>query len=115
MDRRDDDVAVLDYKTRDIDQLKRQAKDPEDGQLAVYAALVGPSVTEAAYVALDGDTIDQARVDAPQAHAQAHVTRLIDLFTRIGAGTPMPANGSGRSCDWCAVRGVCRKDYHDEH
>ncbi len=115
MDRRDDDVAVLDYKTRDIDQLKRQAKDPEDGQLAVYAALVGPSVTEAAYVALDGDTIDQAQVDAPQMHAEAHVTRLIDLFTRIGAGTPMPANGSGRSCDWCAVRGVCRKDYHDEH
>lgn len=114
MDRRGDEVAVLDYKTRDINQLKKQAKDPEDGQLAVYAALVGAAVVEAAYVALDGEAIDQARVDAPQQHAQAHVSRLTRLFERIGHGAPMPANGVGRSCDWCAVRGLCRKDFHGD-
>jgi ATP-dependent helicase/nuclease subunit B len=112
VDRRGAEVAVLDYKTRDLDRLRRQAKDPEDVQLAFYTALMDGTVSEAAYVALDGERLDSAAVADPVAHAQAQLERLGGLFARIGAGAPMVANGAGPVCDWCDARGVCRKDHH---
>ena len=105
-------VAVLDYKTRDRTALRKQVKDPEDVQLAVYGALAGEAVREAAYVSLDGERIETVSLDAPRTIVEAHVTHLIGLFEHIGAGAPMVANGTGMVCDYCAVRGLCRKDYH---
>ena len=31
-------------------------------------------------------------------------------MARIAAGAPLPALGEGSVCDYCAVRGLCRKD-----
>ncbi|QID18200.1 hypothetical protein G3580_11470 [Nitrogeniibacter mangrovi] len=112
VDRQGGQMAVLDYKTRDLDRLRKQANDPEDVQLAVYAALMGESVTQAAYVSLDGDRLGAAAVADPAAHATAHLARLSGLFERLGQGAGMVANGVGSACDWCEVRGVCRKDHH---
>jgi len=112
IDRRGEEVAVLDYKTRDLDRLRKQAADPEDVQLAVYTALMGEGVSEAGYVALDGDKLETAGLADPAAHAQAQMVRLRDLFARMGRGAPMVANGVGAVCDWCDARGVCRKDHH---
>ena len=115
LDARDDGaVAVLDYKTRDRAALARAAKDPEDIQLAVYAALVGEAVSEAGYVSLDGEGIETVALADPATAVDAQRTRLIGVFDRLGAGAPLVANGAGSACDWCAVRGVCRKDYHDD-
>ena len=32
-------------------------------------------------------------------------------FERIAAGDPMPALGEGMVCEYCAARGLCRKDF----
>ncbi len=109
-----DALAVLDYKTRSLNDLRKKARDPEDVQLAVYAALMGEAVSQAAYVSLDGDQVESAAVKDPAEHAHAQIDRLTGLFERLGQGAPMVANGVGKVCDWCTVRGVCRKDHHDD-
>ena len=35
-------------------------------------------------------------------------------FARIAAGAPMPALGEGAVCDYCAARGLCRKDFWND-
>ena len=32
-------------------------------------------------------------------------------MARIAAGVPMPALGEGKACEFCAARGMCRKDF----
>ena len=29
---------------------------------------------------------------------------------RLRGGAALPALGEGRACDWCAARGLCRRD-----
>jgi len=33
---------------------------------------------------------------------------------RIGQGAPLPALGEGRACEFCAARGLCRRDAWSE-
>ena len=35
---------------------------------------------------------------------------LLDDLQRIANGARLPALGEGSACDWCAARGLCRKD-----
>jgi ATP-dependent helicase/nuclease subunit B len=32
-------------------------------------------------------------------------------MARIAVGAAMPALGEGKACDFCAARGLCRKDF----
>ena len=104
---------VIDYKTEsDAVTRKRIASGAEDTQLAFYAALLSHDTLRAAYVNVGerGET---------QMHEQDEVVQLRDLlvegiqhdFARIAAGAPMPALGEGAVCDYCAARGLCRKDF----
>ena len=104
---------VIDYKTEnDTVTRKRIGAGAEDTQLAFYAALLSHDTLRAAYVNVGerGDT---------QMHEQEEVVHLRDLlvegirhdFARIAAGDPMPALGEGAVCDYCAARGLCRKDF----
>lgn len=104
-------IAVLDYKTRPLDALKRQVADADDVQLAFYALLCGEHVKAAAYVSLDDDRVEDVAVDDPQAAAQALEARIADLFTRLRAGAGMPAHGAEASCAHCEMRGLCRRDW----
>ena len=84
----------------------------EDTQLAFYAALLSHDTLRAAYVNVGerGET---------HMHEQEEVVHLRDLlmegiqhdFKRIAAGEPMPALGEGMVCEYCAARGLCRKDF----
>ena len=55
-------------------------------------------------------------------HEQEDVVHLRDLLLdgithdmqRIAAGAPLPALGEGSVCEWCAARGLCRKDFWNE-
>ena len=47
--------------------------------------------------------------DAQQRAADLHAGMAEDL-RRIAEGAPLPALGEGSVCDWCEVRGLCRKD-----
>jgi ATP-dependent helicase/nuclease subunit B len=107
---------VIDYKTEnDTVTRKRIGAGAEDTQLAFYAALLSHDTLRAAYVNVGerGET---------QMHEQDEVVHLRDLlvegiqhdFARIAAGAPMPALGEGAVCDYCAARGLCRKDFWND-
>ncbi len=39
------------------------------------------------------------------------VRAIQDDMVRIEHGAPLPALGDGSACDYCAARGLCRKDF----
>ena len=104
---------VLDYKTEGrsvtVDRL-RDAQ--EDTQLAFYAALLDDDTLQAAYV-------NVGEKEATRTYPQPDIVDLRDGLiqsilsdlSRISAGAPMPALGEGKACDYCAARGLCRKDF----
>lgn len=109
-------ALVIDYKTESASKTRdRVEKDgTEDIQLAFYAALQADPAAplRAAYVnvgergetrAFEAQGIEQLR-DALLAGMRADLDR-------IAQGAPLPALGEGSVCDWCAARGLCRKDF----
>ncbi|WP_422843193.1 PD-(D/E)XK nuclease family protein [Acidovorax sp. M2(2025)] len=106
-------VLVIDYKTESDSVTRQRIKSgAEDTQLPFYAALLHHDTLRAAYVNVGerGET---------QLHEQSEVVHLRDVLVegiqhdmaRIAAGAPLPALGEGSVCEFCAVRGLCRKDY----
>ncbi len=41
----------------------------------------------------------------------ALVQGILTDMGRIAAGAALPALGEGMACDFCAARGLCRKDF----
>jgi ATP-dependent helicase/nuclease subunit B len=104
---------VMDYKTESDSTTKDRIKAAgEDTQLAFYAALLEDDTLSAAYVNL-GEKEDT------QTHAQPRIVELRDDLMggilsdmeRIAQGAPLPALGEGKACEYCAARGLCRKDF----
>ena len=116
LDRRSDgSEAVLDYKTQDAQGLKRRlAEAGEDVQLACYVLLQGGRVGEAAYVALDGEKPVDVPLGEVQEMARAQGRRLAAAINALRAGAALPAHGMDAVCQWCEMRGLCRRDYHCE-
>lgn len=111
--RADGSEAVLDYKTQDAQGLKRRLAEPaEDVQLACYALLQGERVSEAAYVALDGEKPVELSLPDVQDMARAQGARLAASIDALRTGAALPAHGVDAVCQWCEARGLCRKDYH---
>ncbi len=109
----DGSEAVLDYKTQAAQGLKRRLADPgEDVQLACYALLQGERVGEAGYVALDGEKPVELSLPEVQEMARAQGARLAAAIDALRAGAALPAHGVDAVCEWCEMRGLCRKDYH---
>lgn len=103
--------AVLDYKTQPAAALAARLKAAgEDVQLAVYTILQGEAVTQAAYVALD-DEVKSRELAEPQAAAADQYQRLVDAFSAMRSGAPLPAHGAPWVCRHCAARGLCRRDW----
>ena len=108
-------TLVIDYKTESDGKTKARIKDgTEDVQLAFYAALMPDPAQplRAAYVNVGerGDTKTHEAPDVALLRA-ALLAGIRADFDRIAAGAPLPALGEGSVCDWCAVRGLCRKDF----
>ena len=109
----DGTLMVIDYKTEPRDTTNRRIKEPlEDTQLAFYAALLPEDTLRAAYVNLGeregGKTYEQTEVVAVR---DALIDGLLGDLARIAEGAVMPAMGEGAVCDFCAARGLCRKDF----
>ena len=109
---------LVDYKTESLGTTRgRITSGTEDTQLAFYAALVHDDTLRAAYV-----NVGEARDDkkgGTSTHEQpdvvvlrdALIEGLVDDLARIAGGAPLPALGDGAACDFCAARGLCRKDF----
>jgi len=104
---------VIDYKTESDQATRRRlAAGTEDTQLAFYAALLHEEPLRAAYVNV-GERGDTTTYEEPDVAAlrDALLAGIKDDFNRIAQGQPLPALGEGSVCDWCAARGLCRKDF----
>ena len=109
----DGSALVIDYKTEGAGLTRERIKAAgEDTQLAFYAALLHDDTLAAAYV-------NVGEKDATRTYAQPDIGALrdqliegiLDDLSRIRGGAPMPALGEGKACDFCAARGLCRKDF----
>ncbi len=113
VDRKGAEWAVLDYKTQTPASLKRKLETPgEDVQLPCYALLLGEMPQQAVFVAVDEEEVRQveAAEDLTQL-ADANRTRLVNIFEALYRGAPLPAQGTSLTCEYCEMRGLCRKDY----
>ena len=109
-------AMVIDYKTESRTTTAARIKQPyEDTQLAFYAALLADDTLDAAYVNVgerDGTrTYPQPEVVEVR---DALVHGIFDDMRRIGEGASLPALGEGAACEYCAARGLCRKDFWEQ-
>ncbi|HWX01741.1 PD-(D/E)XK nuclease family protein [Collimonas sp.] len=103
--------AVLDYKTNNLLALNKKLKDHEDHQLAFYGLLSDRPVASAHYVALETTKDKVGDVSAPDYdQAQGALATQIRINVEaIAGGVGLPANGVAAVCQYCDVRGLCRK------
>jgi ATP-dependent helicase/nuclease subunit B len=105
-------ALVVDYKTEGLGVTRQRVKTPtEDTQLAFYSALLQDDVLQAAYVNLEENATTTVWQDDILAARDALVEGIQQDMAALAAGAPMPALGEGRVCDFCAARGLCRKDF----
>jgi ATP-dependent helicase/nuclease subunit B len=106
-------ALVIDYKTEAPGTTAQRIKSgPEDSQLAFYAALLSDDTLAAAY-------LNVAEREGSKSYRQEAIVDLRDQLlegivsdmTRIAAGHSMAALGEGKACEFCAARGLCRKDF----
>lgn len=110
IDRHQDGATlVLDYKTGSVDALKKKIQG-EDQQLAFYG-LLNTQTDAASLLALDPGKHKIAAVAAPD-----YPQRVEQLQSHIGhsmqavqQGSSLPANGIDSACQYCDMRGLCRK------
>ncbi len=105
----DGELMVLDYKTTKKADLKKRVERHEDQQLPFYALLLDAAPARAAYVAIDDDKPGTVPADDLEPWRDALQAQLRGNLSAIAAGAALPATGVGQSCDWCAMRGLCRK------
>jgi ATP-dependent helicase/nuclease subunit B len=108
----DGSALLMDYKTENQATTRSRIKIPtEDTQLAFYAALLPHDTLRAAYVNVgekDGTlAIEQNDVVAVR---DLLIEGLLHDMTRIAEGATLAALGEATACDFCAARGLCRKD-----
>jgi ATP-dependent helicase/nuclease subunit B len=105
---------VLDYKTNNREALRRKLREGEDHQLAFYGLLSALPVDNAQYVTLEAGDKTGA-VEAPKdvpGYATLQSTLKMQMTTQMKAvahNAPLPANGVESVCQYCDVRGLCRK------
>lgn len=108
-------LEVIDYKTGGSQGLEEKVRQPfEDTQLAVYAALVAGEgrPTKAIYLAVDSTkALKEVEHRQVERSAAALVEGLGHDLRRLQAGAGLPALGEGQTCDYCAARGLCRRDH----
>lgn len=108
---------VIDYKTEPRKTTTDRVKQPlEDTQIGFYAALLPDETLRAAYLSISESRnekeptqlVEQTEVIELREHLREGLMHDLD---RVAAGHPMPALGEGRVCEFCAARGLCRKDF----
>ena len=104
---------VMDYKTESLTASQQRMDDAlEDTQLAFYAALLDDDAMAAAYLNLgERGKVKEVPHDSVIEARDQLIAAIESDLARIAAGAPLPALGEGAVCDYCGVRGLCRKDF----
>ena len=111
----DGSTLVIDYKTEARNTTAQRIKESlEDTQLAFYAALLTDDTLGAAYVNVGEKESTRSYVPADIVGLRDHLLDgIASDMARIAGGAVMPALGEGKACEFCAARGLCRKDFWD--
>ena len=106
-------ALVIDYKTENATATQKRIKQPlEDTQLAFYAALLPHDTLRAAYLNVgekDGSKLFEQTEVVEARDALVH--GILSDMQRIADGAVLAALGEGAACEFCAARGLCRKDW----
>jgi ATP-dependent helicase/nuclease subunit B len=109
---------LIDYKARAADRLSASLRlAGEDVQLPFYGLLLEGAADSATYLgferAREGDSgITPVAPPHPFAELMQSVgNRLRRDLRRVAAGAPLPAIGAAAVCEYCEMRGLCRRDY----
>jgi len=112
-----DRIAIVDYKARSRESLRRALKEPgEDVQLPFYRLLLSAvPQTFAFYLSVDRNKVEAIgpSVDL-DALSVALGARLGNDFDRLRSGAVLPAHGADSVCIHCDARGLCRKGQWSE-
>lgn len=103
--------AIIDYKTgytpkqTDIDN-------GEAVQLPFYALLLGEHIERVEYLSVDQDVKSNASLDGEWLHElrEQQQQRLTVLVEALQHGQELPAWGDEKTCGYCDMRGLCRRD-----
>ncbi|NUU00558.1 PD-(D/E)XK nuclease family protein [Herbaspirillum robiniae] len=104
--------ALLDYKTRAAVSLKQKVKDEDDHQLAFYGLLADSRIDAAHYVALElgaDKKIGDAAAPEFSRKQQMLKQQISTTMQAVAHGAALPANGIETVCQYCDMRGLCRK------
>ncbi|MFM7330904.1 MAG: PD-(D/E)XK nuclease family protein [Brachymonas sp.] len=106
---------VMDYKTESEATLKKRVIQPlEDTQLVFYAALLGADragdEVQASYIAITEKTTKAVTQEKLRDALPVLLDGLAHDAQRMLSGYALPALGEGKACEYCAARGLCRKD-----
>ncbi len=103
--------AVLDYKSTNEGALSKKLKQGEDHQLPFYGLLSDTSLSAALYIPLEASKDKIREVEAPQYETwqQTLSVQIVHNMQAIAQGAPLPATGPEPVCQYCDVRGLCRK------
>lgn len=123
------EYAIIDYKSGAIDKYKKDIQAQRDIQLAFYLNLFDSTqrqnIVQAGYVGVSEPLDDiykypQAWLNPSQeTHDGAELMAagcelkqsVADSFAKMREGQPLLAMGELTACQWCDVRGLCRKGY----
>jgi ATP-dependent helicase/nuclease subunit B len=100
---------VIDYKTGSNTTLRAKVLG-EDVQLAFYG-LLAPDTDQAVFLGLepkDGKLTAHAKQPWPEAVTELR-QQLQSHMQAVAQGAPLPANGVDAACQYCDMRGLCRK------
>lgn len=113
VDEREGTAAVIDYKTSKAKKLKDALRIPgEDVQLPVYALLWGGPVAAALFLSVEREGVEPVALEEDiQSLAAASRERLGGLFDALAAGATLPAQGTEQACEYCEMRGLCRRNH----
>ncbi|NOX75411.1 MAG: DNA helicase [Gammaproteobacteria bacterium] len=112
----DQSLGIIDYKTgaipKDADVLSGEAV-----QLPFYALLAqqagGALPSQVAYLALDNGKVETRGMlehDSLNSLTLQVGQRLSELFSAMNNGTPVTAWGDEKTCRWCQMSGICRRE-----
>jgi len=104
---------IVDYKTESQTRSKSRVKDPlEDTQMAFYAALQGQEDVQGGYLSIhEREGCKLITQEALGSARDALLQGITEDFQAMAQGAALPALGEGASCEYCQVRGLCRKDF----
>jgi len=102
--------AILDYKTGGIPK-QDEVNQAEKVQLPSYALLLDTLPQRVEYLGVDDKINDKISLEGEAlAELASNVKqRLVTLLDEIETGTALPAWGDMKTCGYCEMSGLCRK------